>query len=96
MRNELAIIVRAVYRFSAAETLQESHLPSTHECEADCFLTSNYSNNKVVYNPLRSNFNSFINWLLQSGYVSQYFNAPPETVGWSTSFYGTAGGVFPD
>ncbi|SPF39112.1 hypothetical protein SBA4_2300003 [Candidatus Sulfopaludibacter sp. SbA4] len=57
---------------------------------------NNYSNNEVHYNPLGPNSNSFINWLLQSGGVDQYFTAPPGTTGWSTSLYGTLWGIFPN
>jgi hypothetical protein len=47
-----------------------------------------YSTHEVSYNPLGPNSNSLMHWLLQSGYVDQYFSAPPGSTGWSTSLYG--------
>ena len=48
-----------------------------------------YSHNEVAYYPWGPNSNSLISWLLQSGYVSRYFTAPPLTTGWNTPLYGT-------
>jgi RHS repeat-associated protein len=46
-----------------------------------------YSKNMVTYKPWGPNSNSLVAWLLQSGYVSSYFTAPPKTTGWTTSLY---------
>jgi hypothetical protein len=48
----------------------------------------NYSNNEVKYFALGPNSNSLAHWLLQAGFISQYFTAPPGTTGWNTPVYG--------
>jgi RHS repeat-associated protein len=52
-----------------------------------------YSNNPVTYYPWGPNSNSLAHWLLESGYVDQYFTAPPLTFGWKTPLYGTILGI---
>jgi hypothetical protein len=47
-----------------------------------------YSKLPVWYNPAGPNSNSLIHWLLDSGYVDQYFTAPPKSTGWNTPLYG--------
>jgi hypothetical protein len=49
---------------------------------------SYYSNHEVLYNGPGPDSNSFANWLLQSGAVSQYFSQPPGTPGWNTRLHG--------
>src|SRR5581483_2777810 len=36
-----------------------------------------YSAHEVSYDPIGPNSNSLVHWLLQSGFVAQYFSAPP-------------------
>ncbi len=55
-----------------------------------------YANHEVAYFGWGPNSNSFAHWLLQSGYVDQYFTQPPSTPGWNTPLYGTLWGVFPN
>jgi hypothetical protein len=52
-----------------------------------------YSNHEVAYLGWGPNSNSFAHWLLESGYVDQYFSAPPRTPGWDTPLYGTLWGI---
>ena len=47
-----------------------------------------YSNHQVPYFPRGPNSNSLVHWLLENGYVDQYFTAPPRTTGWDTPLYG--------
>jgi RHS repeat-associated protein len=48
-----------------------------------------YSAHEVQYLGWGPNSNSFISWLLDSGWVNQYFTAPPNTPGWNTPLYPT-------
>jgi len=47
-----------------------------------------YASKEVSYNPRGPNSNSLIHWLLESGWVDQYFSAPPGSTGWNVSLYG--------
>jgi RHS repeat-associated protein/uncharacterized repeat protein (TIGR01451 family) len=47
-----------------------------------------YSNHQVPYFPRGPNSNSLVHWLLENGYVDQYFTAPPRTTGGDTPLYG--------
>jgi RHS repeat-associated protein len=52
-----------------------------------------YADHEVAYYGWGPNSNSFANWLLESGYINQYFTQPPKTPGWNTPLYGTLMGI---
>ncbi len=46
-----------------------------------------YSADEVSYSPWGPNSNSLVHWLLDNGFVDQYFSAPPGSTGWNVPLY---------